>query len=362
MKEFDKTIRIITPGKIIISGEHSVVYGKYALATAVDRFLKVDIKNNLTPNQIIINLQNLNQQIILDSADLQKTFLELTQRFQQYQAGCLKIQEVASKPHQLIVYTIQNLFNLFNFSLEKQNQGIQLDLFSEIPLGCGMGSSAAVIIGLINALTLFFDWDLLPFKSYQIAKQIENIQHGNSSGIDIKLAQTGGVIKFQNGNVTSLPYFASELCLVNTGEPESTTGECIAAVKPLFEKGDLADKFEKVTEAIERALFAENSQQLRYSIKENHHLLCRIGVVSQKVQDFINQIEKSGGAAKVCGAGSISGEKCGMVLAFHEDINMLANQFGYDVMRTHTINKGSHALNWSVEKKLVSKGPATCPP
>jgi mevalonate kinase len=67
-------------------------------------------------------------------------------------------------------------------------------------------------------------------------------------------------------------------------------------------------------------------------IRENHRLLCRIGVVPQKVQQFVSEVEAAGGAAKVCGAGSVRGDSGGAVLVLADFMPAaLAEKYGYNV-------------------------------
>ena len=59
--------------------------------------------------------------------------------------------------------------------------------------------------------------------------------------------------------------------------------------------------------------YLENNEQskLYESIRANHRLLDQIGVVPERVGQFIREIESHGGAAKICGAGSVDGEAAG---------------------------------------------------
>ena len=48
-------------------------------------------------------------------------------------------------------------------------------------------------------------------------------------------------------------------------------------------------------------------------IQKNHALLCQIGVVPDAIQEMIDAIEKLGAAAKICGAGALSGNAAGLL-------------------------------------------------
>ena len=67
-------------------------------------------------------------------------------------------------------------------------------------------------------------------------------------------------------------------------------------------------------------------------IRENHKLLNKIGVVPQNICNFINEIEVDGGAAKICGAGSIKGDSAGAIIVFSEKMpDKLCNKYGFKV-------------------------------
>jgi len=71
---------------------------------------------------------------------------------------------------------------------------------------------------------------------------------------------------------------------------------------------------------------------LHWLIRENNRLLQDIGVVPQRVRQFIEEIEQWGGSAKVCGAGSVTGDKGGVVLVIAESPpSEICRKFGYTV-------------------------------
>jgi mevalonate kinase len=123
-----------------------------------------------------------------------------------------------------------------------------------------------------------------------------------------------------------------KMYLVETGAPEATTGECVVQVKEQFQNDVIWNDFEAVTNEVEKAVRENNSTLMRSLIKENHRLLCRIGVVPQKVQQFVADVEAAGGAAKICGAGSIRGQSGGVVLVLADFMpTALAGKYGYKV-------------------------------
>jgi len=72
----------------------------------------------------------------------------------------------------------------------------------------------------------------------------------------------------------------------------------------------------------------------------------RIGVVPESVQNFISHIEANGGAAKICGAGAVAGDRAGAVLVVSDDkhaVTALTSRFGYNIIPISGESRGVHA-------------------
>ena len=121
--------------------------------------------------------------------------------------------------------------------------------------------------------------------------------------------------------------------LVHTGVPETTTGECVSRVKENFGDSNIWNEFEAVTNAMEKALATNSLEDIQSCIRENNRLLAGIGVVPGRVQEFISEVEKSGAAAKICGAGAVAGDKGGIVMVCSERTpKQLCDKYGYDIV------------------------------
>ena len=81
-----------------------------------------------------------------------------------------------------------------------------------------------------------------------------------------------------------------KMFLVQTGVPQTTTGECVMAVEQRFRDSGIWDEFEAVTEAFGDAIRANDSQKVHWLVRENNRLLCEIGVVPARVGKFIAEV------------------------------------------------------------------------
>lgn len=237
-------ITFSAPGKIILSGEHAVVYGYPAIAIAVNKRLSL---------KTILNKNNLSWQIN-----------------------------------------------------------------SEIPARCGLGSSAALSAVSAAALVYLKTKKLNKEIINDMAFSLEKIHHGKPSGLDNTVSVYGGLIfyekfkKFKSLKVKKLP----EFLLINSGKPKETTKEMINLVASKPENKIILGKIGKLTQKFVKAC------KYSHLIKENERLLEDLGVVSQKAQKIIRQIEKLGAAAKICGAGGVK-TGSGMILVTGKNLDLV---------------------------------------
>lgn len=279
-----KKITVSAPAKIHLLGEHAVVYGKPALVAAVNLKLTVVVSSNGSKN---------------NSYDLSK----------------------------IIEPIIKKEFKI------KTIPKYKLEISSEIPVGCGMGSSAAVSAAYIAALLLFLNipWDLDLIN--KLTYEAEKVFHGNPSGADNSTIVFGGLIWYrkempdlkiiQKLNFSIPKKLANNFVLVNTGQPKESTKEMVIKVGNLYkEKPQIVEKFlleqEKLTRELLFVIKESKEDELIWIIRQGEKNLESIGVASSYVSSIIREIEKLGGAAKICGAGG-STKSTGMLLAYHKD-------------------------------------------
>ncbi len=331
------------PAKLILSGEHAVVHGAPALAMAVNYFATTEVLQQ-TPALISLTLPDLHYQESLDARALEEIREQIEQRYKFFQQGNCTIDKVLSQPAELLVYALSLIVPTYQIE-----QGLRLKLTSNIPMGCGMGSSAASIVCLMYAATSGVGFNLSPVELYPFALTAENMQHGNSSGLDVLLALRGGCVYRQGELLAPRKISSMPLYLVNTGAPEVTTGQCVAAVQEYFngETDNLLADFTAVTNAMDHAWITGSIPQMADAIRANHRLLVRIGVVPAKVERFIADLELQELAAKVCGAGAISGDTAGVVLVLAANVDSLAticDEYGYSYTPVVGEARGVHEL------------------
>jgi mevalonate kinase len=325
-------IKVSVPGKLIISGEHAVVYGSPALAAAIDKYVHVELAS-ISETQIEF-LAGTQFTIKISLPDFWQRFSELQKRYQNFLAGKCAVTAISQDWYDLPLYALGQFLQYTQIDL---TQGLRFTIGGDLPVGYGLGSSAAIIVAILRAACEYFKRPLTLPELQRLAVLAENLQHGHSSGLDPSICLQGGVVLYtHDGHFDTRNYKPWPAHLINTGRPQSSTGECVSWVKQHAYPSLLWERFADVTRACDRALQNQNLAELQAAIRENHQLLCRIGVVPQAIQEIIEGLEERGYAAKICGAGSIRGNNVGYLLIVGtNDITHYLEQFGYYIEQVH---------------------------
>lgn len=325
---------ISTPAKIILSGEHSVVYGAPAIGAPLALFLYSRWTEKSGDTSITLNFKGRQADIAPSWQILSEKLSVYEGRYALFKQGKLAIRDVLPEPHDLVTLVLA----VFNARFPHKLAGLSLSLDTEIPMSSGLGSSSSLIFNLLQGLMRLSGQEMPAADVLECARTIEDFQHGYSSGLDLALVASKQPLVFVRGQgvIKSMPPIPSGLVLVHSGKPSVSTGECVAAVREKFgQDASVWQDFAACTARIERAFVDGDDAALKDNVAENHRLLSAIGVVPDKVRSFIDKCLSRGIAAKICGAGAVSGDNAGMIwaLADNDDttraLQDLALEFGY---------------------------------
>lgn len=321
-------MKAVAPGKLILSGEHAVVYGKPAIAMAIDRSAVFEV----TPqagDRVSFDLPGGADGESFTLMALRDLKRRVEKKYREFLSGDIGIGYVLSAPADLLRFAFINTLDGLHRTLDS---GLVLKLRSSIPMGCGMGSSAATVLSELRAMGHYLRVDFKPEWYYEYSLEAEKLQHGKPSGVDSYISLYGGCARFEQGQARSIALPRMKMYMVQTGIPETTTGECVMEVERNFRDSAVWSEFEDITNAFEDAIRNNNLQKMHWLVRENNRLLKAIGVVPEKVGLFISEIEACGGSAKICGAGSVSGENGGIVLVIaDEQPTEICQRYGYTV-------------------------------
>jgi mevalonate kinase len=205
--------------------------------------------------------------------------------------------------------------------------GLNVEINSTVPVGAGLGSSAAVVAAVIAATGALLDVKLSKEDIFRMTCEAEKIVHGTPSGVDPAISTFGGALLFQMGTGFKPLDVRTDIPLVvgDTGVERSTRVQ-VEKVR------NLMDKYPRIVESIMqvareivlRALdaFKENDlETLGALMNMNHALLYGIGVSDESLEWLINAARKAGAlGAKLTGAG---GGGCMLALSKNEKLEQI---------------------------------------
>ncbi|KAI1706495.1 mevalonate kinase [Ditylenchus destructor] len=323
------SIHVSAPGKVILFGEHAVVYKKAALASAIDlRMHMTAIDSN--DEKITLKLPDINLSIDWDLSEIQHCFRRIN-------GVCYEhVRQL------LAVNAFVFLYTAIHSEAKMSPTSMEITVRSEIPIQAGMGSSGAFCVCL--ASVLLQKTGLIPLASIKVSgenhtwsaehlnmirkfgSKAEEIIHGRASGIDTAICANGGLVKFQDGEIQNLKSKLSlNAILVNT-KVERNTATMVGNVRGRYDK--FPETLEPIFEAINSiTLKAEQiictssddsnaaiqtddvdaQQDKSVTLQElcelNNGLLVTLGVGHQKSDHVCNILKEYEMSGKITGAG-----------------------------------------------------------
>jgi len=245
-----------SPGKIILFGEHAVVYNKLGIACAIDKRCKVKAFS-CSEKAVFIRSKNLNLTKSLEEKELFDLYENISNFIKEKNFDEIK---KIYKANELIpsFFVIAHIFKKHGF------KSLKIEIDSEVPENLGSSSSvfSAISFGVLKHLTKNFSKkDVSDF-----AYHGDVIAHGGTpSGIDNNTVTFGGYVKYRQSKGVSLLAidFQIPLLIIDSGE-KVKTGELVAYVRNQKEKNpDFVNSvLNNLNNISERALKVLNSKEL----------------------------------------------------------------------------------------------------
>ncbi|XP_034547332.1 mevalonate kinase [Notolabrus celidotus] len=341
-----KDLYVSAPGKAILHGEHAVVHGKVALAVSLNLRTYSRVKATTT-GTVCINLPNINTFLCWDLSELKQLIpcsggkkeegklldAELVGKLRDFVGATNGNSETSTMATLSFLYIYISLFR------SSELPSLTLTVWSELPTGAGLGSSAAYSVCLAAALlcasgaipTPLKEWDptarwcqedleLINSRAFQG----EMIIHGNPSGVDNAVGTWGGMLRFLAGKIIPLSRVPLlRILLTNTKVPRSTK-VLVARVKDKINKfpsimTPVLDSVDAISCTCEKALSemtckpitGEHYNTLEELIDINQHHLNVMGVGHPALDTLCRVTLTKGLHSKLTGAG---GGGCGITL------------------------------------------------
>ena len=282
------------PGKLYLFGEHAVVYGEPAVACAIDRRARVtaEVRGD--------------DRLRVESRDL--TLDGFTVEYDGDAGDDMDV-DVPTPLVEAAMGYVEGAVEQARDAADAPDAGLDLIVESDIPLGGGLSSSAAVIAATIDAASRELGVDLPPGDLADRAYRVEHdVQDGQASRTDTFCSTVGGAVRVEGedcrrlGDPPNLPF------VVGYDGGAGDTGELVAGVRELREEYDFAaDTVRAIGDLVrrgERALAAGDVGTVGRLMDFDHGLLSALGVSARSLDAMVWAAREAGAdGAKLTGAG-----------------------------------------------------------
>ena len=267
------------PGKIILFGEHAVVYGRPALAVPVTQ-VHADVEVTDTDSA----------GIWVDAPDIDLHA------------------ELNTLPSDHPIAAV--IHNLFFLSRVSPFPTINIKITSTIPVASGLGSGAAVTVALTRALSTHINYAMTDEQVNAFAYEIEKLHHGTPSGIDNTVITYAKPVYFVKGQAIETFKVGQPFTIVigDTGV-SAPTKESVGDVRKLWEadKTKWESLFDKVGELVKEArnsIESGKTKELGMLMNQNHTVLQELTVSSPELDKLVSAARTAGAlGAKLSGGG-----------------------------------------------------------
>ncbi len=267
-------------GKVILLGEHAVVYGSHALAAAIPLAIQAKVEDSDKGVHLVVPRWGL---------------------------------EVNLNAQENHSHSLYSTIDLILDNLKVRDRGMRLEIYPHVPRAMGLGGSAALAVAMIRAVARHFKLTITEDEVCALAYECEKVAHGKASGIDNTMATHGGFMLFKRGEPKATmrkvtPAKTIPLVIGMSGI-ESLTATTVGRVAEAAQRSpdlyqrifnDIDQLTLRAVEAVERGSLAELGELMNI----NHGLLNALQVSSWELEELIEIARKHGAlGAKLTGGG-----------------------------------------------------------
>lgn len=266
----------IAHSKLILIGEHSVVYGQPAIALPV----------TILKTTVTVSATRAGQYI--ENSESRRRLDLMGDEFEGIRQLILKL--------------------LAKFNAPKLTFSLEID--SNIPQGRGLGASAALATAITRAFYDFFETELPDKDLLYYANFSENITHGRASGIDVATVNSDLPLWFiKNQPMDQIELQLSGFLVIGDTGVHGFTSQAISIVRQkLSEEKDKTlheiEKLGQLAQASKEFLMTNQSHELGKVMNKAHETLCQLGVSHPRLDLLVKTALDNGAlGAKLTGSG-----------------------------------------------------------
>mgnify|MGYP000536106452 FL=1 len=267
------------PGKIILFGEHFVVYQNRAILGAINKYATVTSEKTNTDNILISS--SLGQSSIQKDEDVSNV----------------------EKKFRPFFYIAKQVIEKNNFE-----KGITIKIESDIPIGAGLGSSSACCVAaaasILNLFNITDEKEVL-----ELAINAEKTIFPNTSGADCTVSVSGGIIEYQKEKGFSKIETENEFnFIIIDSEQVHSTDKVVERVRKFKENNsdvftELCSEEERLIAKALDSMKKNDLETIGKCMAQNQMFLEQIGVSNDELLSITKEIEKITFGAKITGAG-----------------------------------------------------------
>ncbi len=267
------------PGKIILFGEHFVVYQNRAILGAINKYATVTSEKTNTDNILISS--SLGQSSIQKDEDVSNV----------------------EKKFRPFFYIAKQVIEKNNF-----DKGITIKIESDIPIGAGLGSSSACCVAaaasILNLFNITDEKEVL-----ELAINAEKTIFPNTSGADCTVSVSGGIIEYQKEKGFSKIETENEFnFIIIDSEQVHSTDKVVERVRKFKENNsdvftELCSEEERLIAKALDSMKKNDLETIGKCMAQNQMFLEQIGVSNDELLSITKEIEKITFGAKITGAG-----------------------------------------------------------
>ncbi|MFB6192067.1 MAG: mevalonate kinase [Haloarculaceae archaeon] len=281
------------PGKVYLFGEHAVVYGEPAVPCAIERRARVTVE------------EREDDRVRVEADDLTLDGFTVTYGGDLADAAV----DVPSDLVEAATGYVNGAVAQARDAADAPAAGFDVSIESEIPLGAGLGSSAAVVVAGIDAATRALGVELPPEELADRAYRVEyEVQDGEASRADTFCSAMGGAVRVEGDDCRPIPEVPDLPFVIGYDGGGADTGALVRNVRRLrddyeFAAGTVAAIGDLVRNG-EPALRDGDLVELGRLMNFNHGLLSALGVSARSLENMVWAARDAGAlGAKLTGAG-----------------------------------------------------------
>lgn len=286
------------PGKVILFGEHFVVYGVKAILCSINK--RVTVTAEKTSERKI----SINSKIGKLELDPNKSISEINS-------------------------PLKPFYYLANKAIENKDIGIHIQIDSEIPLGAGLGSSSACCVAGAAAIFKLFG-DISKEEILKLAIEAEKTIFKNTSGADCTVCTYGGIMEYdKNHGFKKIEYEPNFQLIIINSNIEHSTQSMVSKVKEFENKNKeefsrLSNLESKVIEDVLKLIKENKIQEIGRKMNQNQEYLENIGISNNKLTNMIKIGQELCFGAKITGSG---GGGCIFALTNESNLQNILKKF-----------------------------------